>query len=212
VPIETSHDKLSSHRGFTLIELIMAIIILGFVSMMMIPFVTSITRSPDPVIRQRAISLGQAMMDEITAKKWDNASPTGGGPICTNESPGPLARPSLIDNCITMVTPVANLGPETGAPDNENATADDRSLWDDVDDYDGSSEPIGGLFYDQDGNSFSLPGYSRSVTVTYIASDSDPVTASSATALVETDTKRIVVTVVSPRQETMEFVAMACNY
>ncbi|MDF1577941.1 MAG: prepilin-type N-terminal cleavage/methylation domain-containing protein [Desulfobulbales bacterium] len=188
-------------KGFTLIELIMSIIILGFVSLIMIPFVTSIGHGPDPAIRQRAISLGQALLDEIIAKKWDENSPTGGGPICTTESPDQTARPSLIDNCVTVATPVATLGSD----------AETRIDFDDVDDYDGLTASDN--FIDQSGAGFSLPGYSRAARVTYIASDSNPVTAASpAAAAVTTDTKRIVVTVVSPRQETMKFVALACNY
>jgi MSHA pilin protein MshD len=188
-------------RGFTLIELVIAIVILGFVSLILIPFVTSITHSPDPVIRQKAVALGQAMMDEIAAKKWDENTPNGGGPICSAESPNLASRPSLIDNCLTVSTPVANLGNDT----------ETRITFDDVDDYDGLN--VSDNFSDQNGVGFSLPGYSRSVAVTYIASDSNPVTAvSPGASLVTTDTKRIVVTVVSPRQETLVFVALACNY
>jgi MSHA pilin protein MshD len=188
-------------KGFTLIELIMAIILLGFVSLIMIPFVTSIIHSPDPALRQRAISLGQALMDEITAKKWDENTPTGGGPICTTESPDQTARPSLIDNCVTVATPVATLGNDAEA----------RINFDDVDDYDGLTASDN--FTDQNGAGFSLPGYSRTVSVTYIASDSNPVTgASPAAAATATDSKRIVVTVVTPRQETLVFVTLACNY
>lgn len=198
--LSVSHHPPWSSRGFTLIELIMTIILLGFVSLVMIPIVTSINHSPDPVIRSRAIALGQALMDEITAKKWDENSPTGGGPICTGESPSKAARPSLTDNCITAATPLANLG-------NDGET---RINFDDVDDYHGLT--ASDTFTDQNGTGFSLPGYSRTVAVGYIASNIATITAATPFALATTDTKLIVVTVVSPRQETINFVTLACNY
>ena len=73
----------AANQGFTLIEIIITIVILGAVAGILVPFFNAITHSPDPVIRERAISLGQAMMDEIMAKKWDANTPMGGGPICT---------------------------------------------------------------------------------------------------------------------------------
>ena len=188
-------------RGFTLIELILGIIILGFVSLIMIPLVNSIRHSPDPAIRQRGIALGQALMDEILAKKWDENTPTGGGPICTSESPDQLARPSLIDNCLTGATAIAALGSD----------GESRTDYDDVDDYNGLSSSDN--FVDQNNASFSLPGYSRSATVDYIASNASPVSATSpVSSAVITDTKRIVVRVTTPRQENLTLVALLCNY
>ena len=190
-----------SSKGFTLLELIIAIMILAFASLMMIPFISAITNSPDPVFRQRAISLGQALMDEILAKKWDENTPVGGGPVCTTESPDQLTRPHLIDACITLSTSVANLG-------NDGET---RSNFDDVDDYNGLTATNN--FVDQSNTAFTLEGYSRSASVTYITSNSDPITTTNPLASAgTTDSKRIVVTVTSPTGETFELMALKCNY
>lgn len=197
-PVE---KHLHPEAGFTLIELVMAIVILGFVSLIMIPLVTAIRHSPDPVLRLRGVALGQGLLDEITAKKWDESAPLGGGPICTNESPNQATRPSLIDNCLTVATSAAALG-------NDGET---RINYDDVDDYRGMSETD--TFTDQNNVSFTMPGYSRAVSVDYIASTAATVTATSPAALAPpSDTKRIVVRVTTPGQETLELVALACNY
>jgi MSHA pilin protein MshD len=192
---------LHQERGFTLIELIMAIVLLGFVSLIMVPLVNSIRHSPDPLIRQRGLALGQALLDEITAKKWDENAPLGGGPICTPESPDQATRPSLIDNCLTTATPVASLGSD----------GESRVDYDDVDDYQGLTSTDN--FVDQNNASFTLKGYSRSVQIDYITSTAATVTATTPVALGTTsDTKRIVVSVTTPSQETLVLVALACNY
>lgn len=188
--------------GFTLIELVMSIVILGFVSLIMIPLISSITHSPDPVIRLRGLALGQGLLDEIIAKKWDENAPLGGGPICTAESPNQATRPSLIDNCLTVATPVATLGSEGG---------ENRIDYDDVDDYQGLSSADS--FVDQNNVPFTLTGYSYSATIDYIASPAATVTATTPSSLATpSDTKRIVVRVTTPGQETLVLVALACNY
>ncbi|MBU4117789.1 MAG: prepilin-type N-terminal cleavage/methylation domain-containing protein [Proteobacteria bacterium] len=187
-----TNKTLSSNQGFTLIEIVITIVILGAVAGILVPFFNAIVHSPDPVIRERAISLGQAMMDEIIAKKWDENSPNGGGPLNTSES----ARGTV------AATPVATLGVDAG---------ENRTTYDDVDDYRSMPAEVDN-FTDQNGSNFSLPGYRRQVAVDYIASPSAVITQNlptiSATA---TDTKRVVVTITSPLGEVFNFVAVACN-
>lgn len=181
-------------QGFTLIEIVITIVILGAVAGIMVPFLNAITHSPDPVIRERAISLGQAMMDEIMAKRWDENTPMGGGPLNTDES----ARGTI------AATPVANLGVDAG---------ENRTTYDDVDDY-RSMPPEIGNFTDQNGAPFVLTGYTRSVAVRYIASATNPIEQNSPDppALTPiTDTKLVVITVTSPLGEVFNFVAVACN-
>ncbi len=199
--------------GFTLVELVFTIIILSFTSLMLIPFFQAISHSPDPMLRQRAVALGQAMMDEIMAKKWDANSPNGGSPpICTAESLDNTARPSLNATCVhsgaSCTTPPC--ASEIGSDGVVN-----RSLWDDVDDYHSFTETD--TFSDQAGSTVSLNGYSRTVTVTYVPSNSDPVTVSNPVGSngqggTTTDSKRIVVSVSSPLNETFEFVTVVCNF
>jgi MSHA pilin protein MshD len=201
----------TSSCGFTLIEIVITIVILGAVAGILAPFFNAIVHSPDPVIRERAISLGQAMMDEVMAKRWDENTPMGGGPICTGESSSQAVRPSLIDDCVTSATPVTSLGRDV-VP-----TVEARIDWDDVDDYNYNPTiaPNGineaNTFIDQNGNPFSLPGYTRTVSVSYIPSDTPSIDQNTTATGTTTDTKRVVVTITSPLGETFYFVAVACN-
>ena len=178
-------------QGFTLIEIVITIVILGAVTGILVPFFNAIVHSPDPVIRERAISLGQAMMDEVMAKRWDENTSMGGGPINTDES----ARGTI------AATPVANLGVDAG---------ENRTTFDDVDDYNDINEVDN--FTDQNGAGFVLTGYRRQVAVCYIASNTNPIDDNPASCSVTTtDTKRVVVTITSPLGEVFNFVAVACN-
>ena len=161
------------------------------------PFFNAIVHSPDPVIRERAISLGQSMMEEIMTKRWDENTPMGGGPLNTNESTR------------GTTTPVGSLGVDG---------AETRTDYNDVDDYNynPTTAPNGineaNTFIDQNGNSFSLPGYQRQVTVDYIASSSATITNTlPGVSANPTDTKRVIVTITSPLGEIFNFVAVACN-
>lgn len=189
--------------GFTLLELIMTIVILSLSSLILVPFFQSISHSPDPMMRQRAIALGQSMMDEILAKKWDENTPNGGGPICTTESNA--SRTSIAD-CANQA---GNIGLDSGE------TTTNRGNWDDVDDYNDFLTETD-TFKDQENNTFNLTGYSRAVSVRYIPSNSDPITATtpvgSTSQVSATDTKKIVVTVTLPLTETFSFVAVSCNF
>lgn len=193
---------LSLPNGFSLIELIMIIVILSFLTAIMVPFIQSFLRSPDPMFRQQAISIGQALMDEIISKKWDENTPVGGGPVRTSESPSGSRGLLAGDPQASTITGTA-----------EEAS---RPVYDDIDDYDGFSETDD--FYDQTGNlAVSLSGFSRSAAVTYIASNTTTIQAATPAGttaggeLNATDTKRVVVTVTSPLGETFTFIAVACN-
>ncbi len=182
---------LSPDPGFSLIELIMIIVILGFLTAIMVPFIQSFLRSPDPMLRQQAVSLGQALMDEIVSKRWDENTPIGGGPVNTNES----SRGSV------AATAVASLGADG---------VETRTIYDDVDDYNNFSETTD--FYDQTGAiSITLNGFSRQAAITYIASTTTTIDASTAASATTTDTKMVVVTVTSPINETYTFVTVSCN-
>lgn len=185
----STKKTLQHDQGFTLIEIVITIVILGAVAGILVPFFNAIVHSPDPVIRERAISLGQAMMDEIMAKRWDENTPMGGGPLNTTES----ARGAM--------APVGALGSDG---------AETRTDFNDVDDYNGLAETDN--FTDQNGNAFSLPGYQRRVAVDYIASSSTTITDTLPVFSANpTDTKRVVVTITSPIGEIFNFVAVACN-
>lgn len=202
--MKPSTCRAAANRGFTLIEIVITIVILGAVAGIMVPFFNAIVHSPDPVLRERAISLGQGMMDEIMAKRWDENTPLGGGPICTGESSDKGTRHSLVDNC-------ANPGALTASTIAADTGETQRLDYDDVDDYNGINEANN--FRDQNGAAFVLTGYSRQVAVRYIASATNPITHDlpAGSLANKTDTKRVVVTITSPLGEVFNFVAVACN-
>lgn len=197
--------------GFTLIEIVLTIVILGAVAGIMVPFFNAIVRSPDPAIRERAISLGQAMMDEIMAKRWDENTPFGGGPLVTGETVaanGTTCIPCDGNRLYCFIC--RNPGYVPGAA---NAVGNDdgetRIDFDDVDDYNGIDEVNN--FNDQNGAAFAMPGYRREVAVRYIASAANPIDQNTLVAAGTTDTKLVVVRITSPLGEVFNFVAVACN-
>jgi len=206
--------------GFTLIEIVLTIVILGAVAGILVPFFTAIVHSPDPEIRERAISLGQAMMDEIMAKKWDKNTPMGGGPLITG-----AGETEAADGTVCTPTPYSCTGnrlycficqnpgytPGTASDINPVYNAAGRVDFDAVEDYNGLDET--NTFIDQNGAPATLTGYRRQVTVRYITSFSDPITQDLPTGslVAHTDTKRVVVTITSPIGEVFNFVAVACN-
>ena len=187
---------LRPEAGFTLIELVITIVIMGFVATIMIPFIQSITHSPDPMIRQQAIALGQALMDEILAKRWDEKTPLGGGPIRSGESGIGVTRAGQV---LDGADPLTAIATEEGS----------RTNYDDIDDYHGWSKTD--TFMDQTMSAFTMTGFTREVTVDYIPSNSPTIDQNTAPAGGTTDTKRIIVKVISPLSETFYFVAVMCN-
>lgn len=198
--------SLSVQSGFTLIEIVMTIILLSASIMVLVPFFEAISHSPDPLIRQRAVALGQSMMDEILAKKWDENASAGGGPIVTGETGAGAARMVAYESSHPGYSPgtatvTASIGPDS---------SEGRATYNDVDDYDGSSE-ADSSFLDQNGAGFAMSGYQRTVAVCYIPSNSSPIDHDTACAAGSTDSKLIVVTVISPTTEVFRFTAVQCN-
>ena len=217
------HDayRSAANRGFTLIEIVITIVILGAVSGILVPFFNAIIHSPDPVIRERAISLGQAMMDEIMAKKWDKNTPVGGGPVITGETVAASGTTCILEpfSCTgNRIYCFVCRNPDYAVPTASDIKAEavyvgtGRVNFDAVDDYNGLNET--NTFIDQNGKTTTLTGYQREVAVRYIPSSSDPITQDLLTtgSLVnKTDTKLVVVTITSPLGEKFYFVAVACN-
>lgn len=201
-------NQLCCYDGFTLIELVMTIVILSASSLILIPFFNAITHSPDPIMRSRAVALGQSMIDEIMSKKWDEQTDSGGGPIITGETAdsvncAPANRIACFRDSHPGYTPgtsSASLGPDS----------ETRAAFDDVDDYNGLNV-TDGIFQDESGLSFTLDRYQRKVEVRYISSASTNISHSTTAAPGTTDSKLIVVTVTSPTNEVFYLVAVTCN-
>ena len=128
-------------KGLTLFETVISIVIVSVAIVGILSVIYNVTqRGINPVMEMKANELGQAMLDEILLKRWDEDTPLGGGHINVA---------------------LANIGTETG----ENSRQD----FDDVDDYDGysdgtSTEPL----KDENGNQLSgFTGYSRKISVVF---------------------------------------------
>ncbi len=201
-------SKVSAGDGFTLIELVITIVILSFTAMLLVPFFQAIERSSDPIVRERTVALGQALMDEVLSRRWDENTMVGGGPLCSGE--GGVGRGTTSYGIPLAVCPDAsadnlNASGGLGADAGEN-----RQTYDDIDDF-GSMAPETDNFTDQAGVSFTYTGYVRSVSVDYVPSSSASVTAATPAAGGTSDTKRVQVTVTNPLNETFVFVALVCN-
>ncbi|WP_145999169.1 prepilin-type N-terminal cleavage/methylation domain-containing protein [Oceanicoccus sp. KOV_DT_Chl] len=74
-------NKLS---GFTLIELVVGIVLMAVaLTLLTSVFFANPGRSVEPLLQIRAAEFGQALMDEILSKKFDELTPDGGVPACT---------------------------------------------------------------------------------------------------------------------------------
>jgi len=196
------------NSGFTLIELVITIVILGFTLVLLVPFFQAIERSGDPIVRERTAALGQALMDEILSRRWDENTRVGGGPLCSGESGvgrGTTSYGSPLATCPDSSALGLNASGSPGAEGGET-----RQTYDDVDDYNSMAAETD-LFTDQAGVSFTYSGYSRSVSVDYVSSNSSNVDATTSSAGGTTDTKRVRVTVTNPLAEQIVFVALICN-
>lgn len=129
-----------NNKGFSLVETVIAIVIISVaITGILIVFYNNAVKGTKPVLEIKAIELGQALMDEILFKRFDEDTPVEGGSI-------PLG--------------VVNIG-------TEGETL--RQQFDDVDDYNGYVDGTGGEpLKDSQGVALTgFTGFSRSVTVTF---------------------------------------------
>lgn len=112
----------SRQRGVTLVELVVTIVILS-IALVGLSFAISsgVGQSANTLFELRAVALGQAYLDEILSKKFDERSRNSGIPPCVDPMlPGRACSNPLIT--------------EEGS----------RTNYDDVDDYNGLDEGLNG--------------------------------------------------------------------
>ncbi|WKY58358.1 type II secretion system protein [Vibrio sp. SNU_ST1] len=120
--MNTIHKSPAKERGFTLIESVVVIVVMGLAMMTIINFLApQISRSGDPHYQTRSAALGQSVMSMILARGFDENSDFDGGEFRCGEGASGV-------NC----TVEAIFG-----PDRTEAIAQ----YNDVDDYDGCWEP-----------------------------------------------------------------------
>ena len=133
-----------SNRGFTLIELVVAIVILSIGTVSFITLMNASTKnSVDPMVRQQANAVARAYLEEILLKPFCD-------PDITSDCPA---------NCTTGNTCTnANCTENTGGTET-------RATFDDVCDYD-KPEIVNAVVTDQTGNPImSLNNYRVTVDV-----------------------------------------------
>jgi len=126
--------KQSSQAGFTLIETIIVIVLVGaMMAGMTSLFMNNVGNSHRPYLRQKALAVANAFLDEILRKQWNEATPLGGG--CVNTGSGSCAAgPAVI---------------AIGVDGTES-----RATFDDIDDYNGLNQTP-----PQNSLGAAMPGY-----------------------------------------------------
>lgn len=72
-----------AQSGVTLIETIVFIVVISIALMALLKvFNQSVMQSVDPAIRIQALERGQALLDDILARRFDENTPAGGVPAC----------------------------------------------------------------------------------------------------------------------------------
>lgn len=101
--------------GFTLVE---AVITISIVSIALLAISQALSfglqHSSDGIGQARTVNLAQAYFEEISAKRFAEATPAGGVPACS-----------------ATTTPCGSIGPEA---------SETRSTYDDIDDFDGLAD------------------------------------------------------------------------
>ncbi|WP_440876241.1 type IV pilus modification PilV family protein [Thalassotalea sp. PLHSN55] len=142
MPYKTPLKNMSQHKGFTLIEVIIGIVVLS-ISLAVVSTLINPTEehSADQIHQIKAAELAQGLMDEILAKAFDENSDHAGGLVrCGEPADGS-------NNCAGI------------SDDGES-----RANFDDVDDYNGYQDLVTATESGLDGsyNTFTL-----SVNVAY---------------------------------------------
>ncbi len=186
------HQFNKPSRGFTLIELIIAIVISGFAMLML---TTSLfprsKQSAENVIAVKAVELGRAVIDEVIGRNFDeNSGPNGGVPECV------IVSTEDREDC----TAVDELGPD----DDE----DSRTDYNDVDDFNGLGEDDDSdNVVDVLGDALAqyYPGFHVQISVAYAETDGGEISSVS-------NYKKITATITDPTGQSYTFSSIRGNF
>jgi MSHA pilin protein MshD len=192
-PKHLSHN-LHYSNGFTLIELVIGIVAfsisLSIITGLLLP---QAQRSVEPILQVRATELAQSLLNEISAKSFDQHSDRVSGLVRCNEDLN--GDGDLVDDSGEVAcTAEANFG---------NEEANNRAIYNDVDDYHNinvSDEDIVnslGQALIVDGKNL-YQGFSANINVTYTD--------------VNQSGKLITVTVITPTGQSLSFATIRRNF
>jgi len=194
------NKNMTRHAGFTLIELILGMVVLSIVMTIITGLLAPQARqSADPIVQIRATELGQALMNEILAKSFDEES---------DRSP-PWNRCG--ENGVTC-TVSANFGADCldntkTAPTCTGSSLQTRVNYNDVDDYHDLKLEDGDFKNSLDQDVYDYyKGFSATITVVY--DDDFDGTLSDTNKIA----KLITVTIIASNNETYGFSAYKGNY
>ena len=178
----------SYNNGFTLIELVIGIVAfsisLSIITSLLLP---QAQRSVEPILQVRATELAQSLLNEISAKSFDQHSDRVSGLVRCNED--------LVDDLDEKAcTAEENFG---------NEEDDNREDYNDVDDYHSISVSDGDIV-NSSGEAFIVngknlyQGFSANISVTYTD--------------VNQSGKLITVTVITPTGQSLSFATIRSNF
>lgn len=174
--------KRHSQAGFTLIETVIVIVLVGaMLAGMTSLFMNNVGNSHRPYLRQKALAVSNAFMDEILRKQWNEATPIGGG--CVNTLSGSCAS-----------------GPAVIAIGVDGTEA--RASFDDIDDYNGLNQSP-----PQDSQAAAMPGYTGFTVAVSVVQPVGPWNGVPAV-----DVRLITVSVTSPSSESVSVSAYRVNF
>ena len=191
-------------RGFSLIETIIFILVVGIaLSGIVTLFVQNTRSSADPFVRERAVAVAHAYMDEIMGMRFDEHTPVGGGCVESGSNSCTSYCAALSDlECVRSKCRLQGLGDCVARAGLSGIATEegDRSAYDDVDDYAGLNEAPTGIV----GAAGGYAGFNVQVSVTQPGASWHGIDAR--------DLRHIQVSVTSPLYETIRLQAYRVNF
>lgn len=183
-------------HGFTLIEMVAGMVVFGIVATIVSSLLLPLSKqSFDPLWQTRAAEISQSLINEISAKAFDENSDLVGGSVRCNETSAPAC------------TSAGGLGPDP---------TETRASFDDVDDYHGLALSGSGIV-DAMGNAPLVDGksiytgFSAAVSVIY-DDDLDGTNDDPGTGLYVGNTKLITITVTTPSTDEIKVSILRGNF